>query len=443
MYNAPPHYSPKGPRSPWKYIAIGGVACAVCAAIGGATAVFALRPRSDVRANATATTGVDPTRGAGATTMVAPLGTEAAVPEEPAAPVGTPSASLRKRPAWGKMDHVRSGNETVSEYAPQLDRPEEAFVLGAPLPADGVDRALLVCRVQTFAKADAFAGDDLQVRIAFGHTPLVVNDGPEDKNLGYVSAPLASLKKGETVRFEVFDRDVWELEVIAMPQVAWNGGALTVLDPGATIECHSLSGEPLQKLVALHAADADRTIRGLSTKKLEPASSNWGWPDMEIIGAQRGVGNVAGLVGWDDPHAMRRVASLDAATTALAAQKPAVFDGLHGGAGSTVTVGKITVSNPRMECAPSGAGCTVHAMLENHAEKPLSFTSYDNSLGLYAATRDSGPHAASFAHGDKTELGAGESMELTIEAEHTQSLSAAPSILGVCLAGRCQALKLK
>ncbi len=443
MYNVPPHYTPKGPRSPWKYIAIGGAACAVCAVIGGVTAVALVRTRSDVRAKATAAASVDPIRGAGATTLPAPLTdvVDTSLPEEPAAPGGTPTASLRKRPAWGKLDHTRSGNETVTEYAPQLDRADAAFVTGSPLPADGVDRALLVCRVQTFAKADAFAGDDLQVRIAFGHTPLVVNDGPEDKNLGYVSAPLATLKKGETVRFEVFDRDVWELEVITMPQTTWNGGALNVLDPGATIECRSVSGEPLQKLVSANSADADRAIRGLQTKKLDPTSSNWGFPDFEIVGAQRGVGNVAGLVGWDDPHAARRVAALDAATAALLAQKPGVFDGLHGSASGSATIGKLTAANLRMECGPSGASCTIHVTIENHAEKALSFTSYDG-LGLYVATRDSGPHGAAFAHPNKAELGAGESIDLTIEPEQSLVLGTAPAILGVCLASRCQPIKL-
>lgn len=446
MYDVPPHLVPKGPRSPWKYIALGGAACAVCALVGAGVAGFYLRARTDVRAKTAATAAsADAMRGAGATTF--PTGTAIdtlppPMPDEPAAPPGTPEASLRKRPAWGKLDNVRSGNEPVLEYAPQLVRPEEAFMAGSPLTGDAVERALLVCRTQTFAKADAFAGDDLQVRIAFGHTPLVVNDGPEDKNLGYVSAPLATLKKGETVRFEVFDRDVWDLEVITMPQVTWNGGALTVLDAGATIECRVLSGEPLQKLAQVHVAEADREVRALQSTKLDPASPSWGWPDLPILSAKRGVGDVAALVGWDDPRATRRVAAVDAAIAALVAQKPVVFDGLHGGATSSVSVGKITVSNPRTSCAPSGAGCTVNVTVENHAEKPLSLVSYDG-LGLYTATRDSGPRGAGHEHPEVTELGAGQSMDLTVTPESGQTLGTSPAILGVCLAARCQALKLK
>jgi len=445
MYNVPPHLTPKSERSPWKFIAIGGGACVVCVILGSVATVGFIRARSDVRAKAVASASAEPDRGAGATAF--PTGTivdvqEPALPDEPAPPAGTPAASLRKRPSWGKMDNNRVGNEAVSEYAPQLSRPDDVFTSASPITGDLPERSFLICRAQTFAKADAFAGDDLQVRVAFGHTPLVVNDGPEDKNLGYVSAPVATLKKGDTVRFEVFDRDVWDLEVIATPTVTWKGDALTVLDPGATLECRSLSGEPLQKIVQAHTAEADRAIHTVQTAKLSSTSPTWGWPGMQIASARRGIGDVAALTGWDDARTVHRVASVDAAVVAIEAQRPAMFDTLHGNAADAVTVGMLTASNPHLACAPSGASCTVHITLENKAQKPLSFVSYDG-LSIYTATKDSGPRSSTVLHGERTELAAGESMDLAITPENGQTLGSAPSIMGICLAQQCQPLKLK
>jgi hypothetical protein len=437
--------TPKSERSSWKYIAIGGGACLVCVVLGSAATIGFLRARNDVRAKAVVSASAEADRGAGATTSA--TGTPVDVqdftlPEEPAMPAGTPAASLRKRPVWGKMDNNRSGNEVVTEYAPQLSRPDEVFSSATPLSGDLAERSFLICRAQTFAKADSFAGDDLQVRVAFGKTPLVVNDGPEDKNLGYVSAPLATLKKGDAVRFEVFDRDVWELEGIATPTVTWNGGALTVLDPGATIECRGLSGDALQKVVQVHTAEADREIHTLSTAKLTPTAADWGWPSMKILSAKRGVGDVAALTGWDDARTMHRVSSVDAAVVAIEAQRPAMFDTLHDKASDTVTVGMITASNPRLSCAPSGAGCTVQITLQNKAQKPLSFVTYEG-LSIYTATSDTSPRTSTIMHGERTELAGGESMDLTITPEATQTLGASPSIMGICLAAQCQPLKLK
>jgi hypothetical protein len=47
---------------------------------------------------------------------------------------------------------------------------------------------------QSFNEHDTFAGDDLHARLALGSaTPEVADDGPEDGNLAFVSAPLVRL----------------------------------------------------------------------------------------------------------------------------------------------------------------------------------------------------------------------------------------------------------
>jgi hypothetical protein len=427
-------------------VAIGGVACAVCAGIGGVTAVLLLRPRTDVRANAVASAGAD---SHGTSVSTGPTGNlvseppRASLPDEPPAQPSTPTASLRARPSWGKLDNVRSGNEVLTEYAPQLDKPNEIFMAAAPLGSNDVERGLLVCRVQTFAKADTFAGDDLQVRVAFGSTPLMANDGPEDANLGFVSAPLASLKKGNTVRFEVFDRDVWSLQDITRPQVTWNGGALTVLDPGATIECRGLSGESLNNLASVHAAEADQLVSRLQRSKLDGEFADWKYPSFAVVEAQRGVGNVAALVGWDDPRVQRRVGSFDAALASVNAQRAVTFDGLNARATGAATIGKITASNPRMSCAPLGDSCTVKVTVKNDGTRPVSLVAY-NGLSFYAAVREGGPKGASVTPPapDHNDLGAGESLDLDVAPPSALALESGPSLLGVCIDSHCQPVKL-
>lgn len=444
MYRHPYYPPPEPPRSPWKYIVIAAAIAGAFAGMFGGAAFFLLRVRSGVRATPVS---VSPTSPTGAGTQPPPL----PIPDDPslvpvdesAPPPGTPASSLRARPPWGKLDRVRTSSETVTEYAPQLEKPLEVFMAAAPF-GDAVDRALVVCRVQTFAKADTFAGDDLHVRVAVGATPLVANDGPEDANLAFVTAPLATLHKGEPVRFEVYDRDVFGLQPIAKPQLTWNGGPLTALDSAATIECRQLSGDPLVKLTSLHAAAADQSANRVRKTKLDGRAPDWGWPAIEIGVARRSVADVAGLVGWDDARVRKRIASTDAAIASLEAQKPQVFESVHATATDSTSVAGVSVTTSGMTCASHGAACSIKVTVKNLGDRPLSLSNYAG-VSFYAANARSGPQPAQADVHALTagQLDPGASFETTVDPARSHDLGNGPAILGVCKDGRCGAVKVR
>jgi hypothetical protein len=364
-------------------------------------------------------------------------------PDEPAPPPGTPSASLRARPPWAAHIDGFIRGEPTKQYAPQVKKPVEVFLQAAPLSGD-VDRGFLICRFQTFGKHDMFAGDDLHARIRFGMTPEVANDGPEDANLAFVSAPLATLKKNESVRFEVYDRDVFTMEDITRPSVTYGGGALQHMDSGAAVECRQLTGEPLKRVTAGYAATADETTSRLAHAKLDGSRSDWGYPRTEIMHAQRAIADVAALIGWDDARTKKRATALDQAIVTVESQREAVFDRLHGTAKTETTVGTLHATLGDIACGGTSghAGrCAVKVTVENRSDKPVRFGGFMGPTA-YVANRTSGPVSAA-PNGRPlsfVEIPANGSLELTLVPTSDVRLEKGPAIVGICNDGACGTL---
>lgn len=434
-YNPPPRPA----RSPLVYVLVGCAVLGSCGGIFGGCAFWFLRSRSNVHAQ--------PVPSGNGTIQVPPVPIDNApvadtppAPEDSTVPAGTPAASLRARPAWGKIDHLKVP-KTTDEYAPQLDKAQDAFMSAAPIGNEPLDHALVVCRVQTFAKADTFAGDDLHVKVAIGTNPRVANDGPEDANLAFVSAPLVTLKKGDAVRFEVYDRDVFSMQDICKPQTKWNGGPLTILDAGATIECRALTGETLGKHAMTRAAAADQALAKVRTTHKDLGSPTWGLPITELDAARREIGDVAGMIGWDDARTKRRVSRYDQVVAGIDAQKPALFAELHPKGKDAVTVKSVTFTKQPMTCNSSGDGCTIKLTAKNDGADVFVSTTFQ----FYAATAKSGPRAVgvSFKSPAPGQLANGASQELLFEPSPELALGAGPSIFGVCREQRCEILTLK
>src|SRR5690242_6204799 len=108
MYRQPYYPPPEPPRSTWKYVIIAAAVTGAFAGIFGAGAFFLLRMRTGVRANPpSATTGPTGTMPPGS--LPVPDDPSLVPVEESAPPPGTPASSLRARPPWGQIDHVRTG----------------------------------------------------------------------------------------------------------------------------------------------------------------------------------------------------------------------------------------------------------------------------------------------------------------------------------------------
>jgi hypothetical protein len=381
---------------------------------------------------------------------VAPVREDEREDDTPAEPPGTPKSSHRARPAWGKLDNTR--RSPTDEYAPQHSRPLEVFLGAAPLSGDV--HGLIICRVQSYGHADTFAGDDLQARATFGGTPQVAADGPEDANLAFVSAPLATLKKGDPVLFEVYDRDVFEVQLITRATVPYGGSGLSSSDPGAAIECRVLSGDALTRTLKKSTEPADGAIAKLGRAHLDPYSPTWGWPEIEIMQVRRDIGDVAAIVGWDDARTGKRLAAHDAALAALDAQKQKVFDDLHGKAKGELSLRGIKVKLEDVVCGPAKAGvsaasvaspCVVTATLTNDTGTTLRLKSPD--LKAYVATARGPSETAQpvdlATSSPALELDAKSTMRVMIDPQSSVKLDLEPSLLGVCVEGGCAVLKLR
>jgi serine/threonine-protein kinase len=422
----PPPPVPRPAAKTWIVI---GIACAAGVAITGAVVFFVSKKRLGLDSSFVSTipSGVQPEGRALAT-------------DEPAPPPGTPESSQKAAPPWP----ARTITGDIGEYAPQLSDGLQAFMAAVPLADAPVERAAIVCRIQSSGKADTLSGDDLQVRAVFGTTPLVANDGPEDANLAFVSAPLATLKQGDAVHFEVYDRDVFALQEIEKVQAAWKGGQLAKRAANATIECRQLAGPALQRLVSIHSARADASTAKLGGGDLDGRTYDWSWPTADAKAARQDVGDVAGLVGWDDARVRRRVSALDAAVAKIDAKKPAVFDAIYAKANESATVSHVTVTAREASCATNGAACTIRITIKNDGDKPLMRTGWAG-VTAYAANRESGPEPASFelrSMGPGS-LDPGATLETTASPPRTLALGNRKAILGVCREGQCAAIRIR
>ena len=433
-----------------------------------AAAAFTLAWRSSRRSAGVPVVG-SANASSGASAVDAPVEREAAAaaapvptPDEgaPSSP-GSPPSSLRARPPWASDELSGHGKPTL-EYAPQPSNPLALFLAAAPLSAD-VDRAFLICRAQTFAHHDLLAGDDLHVRAIFGKTPEVANDGQEDANLGFVSAPVATLKRGESLRMEIFDRDVFGMTRIASEQMRFQRGPLVILGQGASVECRVLDGASLVAIAAARAAAADVGVRELGRRELDPNAVGWGWPTVDLETARELVADVAGLVGWDDARARNRVVAVDAAVLALDRRKADVFQKLYAVARDDVDGAGVRARVTHFACA--GGACTASVHLDNRRDTPLALGELADA-SLYLATEATGPIDATIeGSSSRVEIAAKGSADIVVQAtlrdadlghrgrrglgyyrlpstpppaSAAASLAAGPAILGICTGTRAQ-----
>lgn len=353
--------------------------------------------------------------------------------DDPIPPPSSYLASLKARPSWGRFEDGVAGAPT-EQFAPQLSRPLDVFVRSAPIAGD-VERAFVICRFQSFNHHDAFAGDDLHVRAKLAALPEVAADGPEDANLGFASAPLVTLKKGDPLAFEVYDRDVFGMAVITKASATF-AAPFTYVDTGAAVECRALAGAALTDAVRSYGQKADVAVAKVAKDRVDPYSPDWSADHGDRQSAERATGDVAALLGWVDPRTQRRVAGLEAATDALDAQRARVFATLHDAARDRVTFERFDVKLGRVDC--DGDSCTVHISVTNHDRRDvLRFGSF---LGpsAYVADARSRPLAATGA----ADVAPGATSEIALTSKGA-ALTSGPSIVGICQGSRCAPLRVK
>lgn len=332
----------------------------------------------------------------------------------------TPTASLAARPTW-----------STEGWAPQVSQPVELFAEASPIASD-LDGAFLLCRFTSFGQADTFAGDDLKVNAIFGKAPEISVNGPEDANFAFVSAPVITLHKGDGLRFEVYDRDVFGDTLLTRSHPAF-GGKLADTDRGASYECRTLSAKDHARIVKTHDAAADGRLAELAHKHLAPTDATWAFPGGDLAHAKAATADIAALTGWADPRAVRRVHRIESELERLEAEKPAVFAGLHAKASTHAKLGGLDVRLGAVDCA--GTSCTSHLAITNTGSSDVDLESVF-APDVYVASAESGPvreHWQSVTIASKT------SADVTVESTSVP-LSNAPSILGICDRRACAVL---
>jgi hypothetical protein len=334
--------------------------------------------------------------------------------------------------------------EPTEQYAPQLRDPASVFAQATPMYGE-LSGAFVTCRFQSFAKADTFAGDDLLVRARFGTIPDVAAEGPEDANLGFVSAPLVTLRKDETVALEAYDRDVFSLSTLTKTSTKYQGAPVLLAESGATIECRSLSGGALQRVAGAKIAAADGAIGALRRHRLNTTGRSWGWPTERIEDVERTVSDVAALVGWDDARTTTKLAAREDALVALKEKQAGVFRELHESAKGEVAIGAVRATFDEIACDTTDDGkCLVKLTFQNSGKTRVAIgSSLSAQITPYVATPSSGPVGAWLEGGAMSvEIAPGESATRSLEA-HVTGLGSDPAIVWLCSGTRCGALRIR
>lgn len=342
----------------------------------------------------------------------------------------SPLASKKARPEWATEDL----GVTPDAFAPQLSQPLDVFVRSEPF-AGPLDRTFVICRFQTFNKHDTFAGDDLHVRAKLGDVPEVRANGPEDANLGFASAPLVTLRSGDKLRFEVYDRDVFSMPTITKATTVF-AAPFSYVDEGAAVECRALTDKSLAETTKTYGAKADTAIAKVASNRVDPYSPEWSADRYVTAGAQRATEDVAALLGWADPRAQRRVTALDAAKRSLEGQRDQAFAMLHEAARDRVTFDRFDVTLGKVDCDDDR--CTVRLSVTNHdRQDTLHFGAFASPFAYVADA-----HSRPITTGGGGDIPPGGTTQLVVTSEGAR-LTSGPSIVGICQGSRCAPLRVR
>jgi hypothetical protein len=140
---------------------------------------------------------------------------------------------------------------------------EDARQAPTPLPAK-----LLVCRVRAKGLWDsAFllsSEADLRVGLSVGQRPPVWVDGPEDADVAFVTFPV-SVAAGDALRFNVWDRDVLEHQVVGNFDVTVGSELPVELDAAdASITCFGVSDAQSGPERDARLAQLDEALKALA-----------------------------------------------------------------------------------------------------------------------------------------------------------------------------------
>jgi len=262
-----------------------------------------------------------------------------------------------------------------------------------------VKGALLICSVDTPGYRErtvtqlfvpgANAGGDLQMvltRRVGDSEVFIMGNGPRDANSGLVGAPLADLVPGDTLRLDVYDRDVLSRELLERVELTYRGrspwshkGRL------ASTTCRLLPRAAVEDEALLELQRVDLRLEQYD-RQLHPDVSQRGWGLRQSFSATDLKG-LAGFVGWADERVQRRLRRPEALQQRFDVELRQALAKLLGGlraSGGWVELEPegLAMRFVMLRCEKKGGerlpeltryrgGCALHMHLRNRAEQPL------------------------------------------------------------------------
>lgn len=175
-----------------------------------------------------------------------------------------------------------------------------------PQPQDGLNKGLVVCRIVTRGSFDAFKGPDLSAKVKFGRFGPKTIRGGEDKWTMHFSLPAVTVKKGQQVRVNVWDRDVFGSDSVGSTRKRFTGVFPFYMDHGnLDVECRAMGNADVEEEAKERLAGLDRILKR-APRSFRPKPKNWDWGlrDTALAKACSKLDDLEGYVGPEDERAV-------------------------------------------------------------------------------------------------------------------------------------------
>jgi hypothetical protein len=261
-------------------------------------------------------------------------------------------------PAHARSVPARSGAAAAPPWAPSEERRAPKMPDGgkrwqeltAPIDLDAFVDGLLICKVGIATKSqptyfphggwrlpagpdwDTFNGPDPLIRFRFGGDAPISLWGPEDHWEMFISVPRVTLRRGEAVRIDVWDRDVTANEFIGTIKARFDGHfPWEVAARYLRFDCRGADARLAREWAAPWEARLDGALAAIEAAEPDENRFDFGTPP-QIDGLKRSLRlgtdvnfrYYAGFLGWDadEVHArLERFAALEAAWNARVREK--------------------------------------------------------------------------------------------------------------------------
>jgi hypothetical protein len=128
-----------------------------------------------------------------------------------------------------------------------------------------------------------------------GKEKKIVASGPDDRATVFLSIPAVRLAPGESLAVALWDREVFNSELMGKASVVYRGTfPLVAKSDAATADCRLVPSDLQKDLADRHLSELDQALAGFEARfKADPMLPDWGYPQQAAEVARR-AGELAG-----------------------------------------------------------------------------------------------------------------------------------------------------